>query len=142
MFGRRATPPATEEILAIRCDLAQAMFAERPQSAEENLSLEEIEKIKMHLGGETMLARVGVKSFIPGPGNVTIRVSAHNPNNVKTVVISRQPDGFFKMACYGEIKPGTISAPRLKDAVQIIPENLATVLGQLTGMEMIHHHHY
>jgi hypothetical protein len=138
MFGRRPTP----EDPPFHCDLTKARFAERPQAAGENLSTDVIEAIKMHLGGEEMLARIGVGSFIPGPGNVTFRIYAHNPNKVKTVVISKQPGGLFKMACYGEIKAGTISAQNLGDAVQILPDNLATVLGQLTGMEIIHHHHF
>jgi hypothetical protein len=138
MFGRQATP----RNIPIHYDLNEARFAERPQAAGENLSTDEIEAIKMHLGGEAILARIGISSFIAGPGNVTFRLSAHNPNNVRTVVISQQPGGFFKMACYGEIKAGTVSAQNLGDAVQILPENLATVLGQLTGMEIIHHHHF
>jgi hypothetical protein len=138
MFGRRAI----REAPPIHCDLAKARFAERPQAAGENLSTEEIAAIKVHLGGETILAKIGVTSFIPGPGNVTFRILAHNPNEVKTVVISQQPGGFFKMVCYGEIKAGTVSAPHLGAAAQILPENLASVLGKLTGMEIIHHYHF
>jgi hypothetical protein len=97
MFGR----PANPRKIPIHYDLNKARFAERPQAAGENLSTDEIEAIKMRLGGEAILARIGVDSFIAGPGNVTFRLGAHNPNKVKTVVISKEPGGFFKMTCYG-----------------------------------------
>ena len=37
---------------------------------------------------------------------------------------------------------GTLSVPLLGSAQEIIPENLATVLGKLPGIESIHHRHF
>jgi len=36
----------------------------------------------------------------------------------------------------------SLLVPLLGSAQEIIPENLATVLGKLTGIESIHHRHF
>jgi hypothetical protein len=46
------------------------------------------------------------------------------------------------MECYGAVARGTLTAPLVGSADEIIPENLATVLGRLTGIESIHHRHF
>jgi hypothetical protein len=46
------------------------------------------------------------------------------------------------MECHDEVASGTLTAPLIGAARGIIPENLATVLGQLTGIESIHHRHF
>ena len=98
--------------------------------------------IKSHLGGETVLAGIGAHGFIADHDKVSLRLDHPNPNKVHVVVISPQPHGFFNMACYGRIPGGALSAPLIGTARQILPENLATVLGKLTGIEWIHHRHF
>jgi hypothetical protein len=73
---------------------------------------------------------------------VSFQLSHANPKGVRSVVISVQPGGFFNMQCYGSIEPGTLAPPLVGTARQILPENLVTVLGKLTGIESIHHRHF
>ena len=98
--------------------------------------------IQQHLGGEAVLDRLLVHDMIADHGSATFRLGRANPKNVRTVVISLQPQGLFNMDCYGPRDAGALSAPLLASAKQIVPENLATVLGQLTGLEEIHHRHF
>ena len=95
-----------------------------------------------HLGGENILTRIGAGGFFTQKGRISFRLSHANPKKVHSVVISTEPHGYFRMDCYGEVRPGTLSAPLVGSAHAIIPENLATVLGQLTGIESIHHRHF
>ncbi len=101
-----------------------------------------VEGIILHLGGESVLARIGATGFILQGGEVSFQLNHENPNGVHTVVISPQPGGRFGMKCFGRIAPGTLTMPLLGSAQEIIPENLATVLGKLTGIESIHHRHF
>ena len=100
------------------------------------------ETIIAHLGGETVLNRIGAREFFSDGTRVSFRLIYSNPKQVHSVVISTQPPGYFGMQCYGQILPGTLTAPLIGEARQIIPESLATVLGQLAGIESIHHRHY
>ena len=101
-----------------------------------------VEGIILHLGGEHVLARIGASGFVSEGGQVSFLLNHENPKGVHTVVISTQPSGRFGMKCFGGIVPGTLTVPLLGSAQEIIPENLATVLGKLTGIESIHHRHF
>ena len=101
-----------------------------------------VETVVSHLGGEHVLAQIGAGDFFSDGARVSFRLSHANPKGVRSVVISVQPNSLFNMECYGEVAPGTLTAPSLGSAREIIPENLATVLGRLTGIESIHHRHY
>lgn len=95
-----------------------------------------------HLGGENILTRIGARGFFTQGARVSFQLNRANPKKVHSVVISTEPHGYFRMDCYGEVVPGTLTAPLVGSAHAIIPENLATVLGQLTGIESIHHRHF
>jgi len=101
-----------------------------------------VETIVSHLGGENVLAQIGAGEFFSDGARVSFQLRHSNPKGVHSVVISTQPRGFFSMECYGHLAHGTLTAPLVGAARQIIPENLATVLGQLTGIESIHHRHF
>ena len=101
-----------------------------------------VETIITHLGGEHVLAQIGAREFFSDGERVSFRLSHANPKGVRSVVVSAQPNGVFSMECYGEIARGTLTAPLVGSAREIIPENLATVLGRLSGIESIHHQHY
>jgi hypothetical protein len=101
-----------------------------------------LDSIMSHLGGEGILTQIGAHAFVSDDTHVSFRLDHANPKKIHSVVISFQPNGFFNMDCYGHLIPGTFSAPLLGTAKQILPENLATVLGQLTGIDLIHHSHF
>jgi hypothetical protein len=101
-----------------------------------------VEEIILHLGGEHVLARIGASGFVSEGGQVSFQLNHGNPKGIHTVVISAQTAGRFGMKCFGRIAPGTLTVPLLGSAQEIIPENLATVLGKLTGIEGIHHRHF
>ncbi len=113
----------------------------RPMS-DQTLSPHAVASIISHLGGEGLLARIGVRDFHSDDVHVTFELNHANPKGVRSVVISLAPRGNFSMDCYGRIIPGTFTAPLVGTAREIIPDNLATVLGQLTGIESLHHHHF
>jgi hypothetical protein len=100
------------------------------------------ETIISHMGGNEILARIGVSDLFSDDQSVSFKLTHTNPKGVRSVVISAQPGGFYAMECYGSLTPGSLTAPLLGIARQIIPENLATVLGKLTGIESIHHRHF
>jgi len=101
-----------------------------------------VDTIVARLGGEGVLARIGARDFFSDGTRVSFRLSHANPKGVHSVVISAQLNGLFSMECHGEVARGTLTAPLVGSAREIIPENLATVLGRLTGIESIHHRHY
>jgi len=138
MLGRVKSPHAP----LMACDLTSARLASHPHGSNDFVCLGDIEKIKTHLGGDSVLDRIGARDFIADHDDVSFRLEHPNPKGVHSVVLSLQPRGFFNMDCYGAIQPGALSAPLLATAKQILPENLATVLGQLTGNETLHHRHY
>lgn len=101
-----------------------------------------LHEIEAHLGGSQTLRHLGAGPLVVDRRRASFSLRHPNPAGVRTVVIAREPDGLYRMDCYGARPPGQLSAPRIASAGQIVPENLATVLGQLTGDETLHHHHY
>ena len=101
-----------------------------------------VETIIAHLGGQHVLAQIGASGFFSDGARVSFQLGHTNAKGVRSVVISAQPNGLFRMECYGEVARGTLTAPLVGSAKEIIPENLATVLGRLTGIESIHHRHF
>lgn len=101
-----------------------------------------LDTIKTHLGGDALLARLGAHGFGADHDHVSFCFDRQSPNGVRSVVIALEPRDYFNMYCYGTVGPGHLSAPLIATARQILPENLATVLGQLTGFEAIHHRHF
>jgi len=101
-----------------------------------------VETIITHLGGEQVLSQIGARDFFADGARVSFRLSHANSKGIRSVVISAQPNGYFSMECYGEVGRGSLTATLIGSAREIIPENLASVLGRLTGIESIHHRHY
>ena len=85
---------------------------------------------------------VGVRDVVADDTHVSLNISRPNPRHVRSVRISVEPDGLYMMDCFGPIEPGTFRACHISGATGIIEENLATVFGQLTGIESLHHHHF
>jgi hypothetical protein len=106
------------------------------------LSRTNIDSIVEHLGGIEQLAEAGAHDLIVDDNHVSFRLARPNPKHVRSVTIMAEPDGFFSMDCFGPLEPGTFHASRVANASKIIPENLATVFGQLTGIESLHHRHF
>lgn len=89
-----------------------------------------------------MLSELGARKFLVDHDCVSFQLSHSNPARVRTVVIAAQPRGMFSMHCYGYCAPSALSGELIGWASDIVPENLATVLGKLTGNEAIHHRHF
>ena len=94
-----------------------------------------------HLGGEDFLAGLGARDFVVGDTSVGFTLVHDNPKGIHSVAISIEPHGNFKVTCYGRITPGSLHAPVLGRANVAIPENLATVFGELTGIDTLRHRH-
>ena len=101
-----------------------------------------LDEIKIRLGGEERLAAIGATQFSVDPSHVTFRLGRPNPRHVRTVAVSIEPDGLFAMDCFGPLLPGAFRAERIAHATEIVPENLATVLGKLAGIDDLHHRHF
>ena len=101
-----------------------------------------LKEIVAHLGGSALLSEVGVHNFATDDSHVSFQFFRSNPRNVHAVTIALQSNGQYTMMCFGKLIPGTFTSPKLAEATDIIAENLATVLGQLTGIERLHHRHY
>lgn len=106
------------------------------------LSSHTVASIIAHLGGEDVLARIGAREFFTYDTHVSFELHHWNPKGVRSVVISTEAHGFFAIDCYGPIVPSTFKAPLVGKERKILPENLAMVLGQLTGIESMHHRHF
>ena len=106
------------------------------------LAAGEFESIIGHLGGEGVLARIGARDIASDDAHLSFKLGHCSPKGVRSVIIACEPHGFYNMHCYGGISPGTFHAPLIGAAQGIVPENLATVLGQLSGLETIHHRHF
>lgn len=106
------------------------------------LSNETLQEIVVHLGGETKLAEIGARGVFADDNHVAFKLVRPNPRHVHSVMITLQPNGRFGMTCFGALAPAAFDAPQLASASGIVPENLATVLGQLTGIESLRHRHY
>jgi hypothetical protein len=138
MLGRPKSPPEP----LIKCGLTGAKFACHVPGTQELLPSLTIESIMRHLGGNVVLESLGAQKFVLDSDHVSFHLNRTNPHGVHSITISIQPHGFFNMECYGQIAPGTFTAPLVGRAQRIVPDNLATVLVQLTGIETIHHRHY
>jgi len=95
-----------------------------------------------HLGGKDLLARLGAHSFVTDDTHVSFTLDHDNPKGVHVVSISTEPNGKFIMTGHGRMKPGYLTPPVLERAIVDIPDNLATVFGSLTGIEILRHRHY
>jgi len=102
----------------------------------------ELQLVTAHLGGSRTLLHLGAGPLVVDRRRVSFSLRHSNPAGVHTVVIAREADGLYRMDCYGARMPGCLCAPRVASAGQIIAENLATVLGRLTGDETLHHRHF
>jgi hypothetical protein len=98
-------------------------------------------EIVEHLGGQARLEAVGARNFVADDSRVSFNFR-NNPNGVHAVTIARQSRDKYRMDCFGPIAPGTFQAQLVASAGGIVAENLATVLGRLTGLESLHHHHF
>ena len=103
------------------------------------LSSHTVASIISHLGGEDVLARIGARDLFTYDTHVSFELHHWNPKGVRSVVISTEPHGFFAMDCYGPIIPSSMKAQLVGKERKILPENLAMVLGQLTGIESNRH---
>lgn len=94
-----------------------------------------------HLGGEKFLASLGARDFATDDTHLSFTLVHDNPKGIHSVTISAEPHGDFKVWCYGRISPGTFRAPVLATETVNIPENLAAVVGKLTGIDALKHRH-
>lgn len=94
-----------------------------------------LDGIKARLGGDEHLAVIGARDFTFDTAHVTFQLSRRNPSHVRIVDISVQPNGRFTIDCFGALLPGTFQAPLVREATNIFPENLGTVLDQLVGID-------
>jgi hypothetical protein len=108
----------------------------------EMLASTTVQEIVSHLGGEARLSELGARGFFADETHVSFKLIRPNPKGVRSVVISFQGNNFFEMNCYGPFTAGGFQAPLVATANGILAENLATVLGQLTGIESLHHRHF
>jgi hypothetical protein len=106
------------------------------------MSAEHYAEIIGHLGGEARLREIGARLSADEGAHVNLRLLHPNPRGVRSVIITERSNGFFDMECYGPMRLGSFAAQPLGRAEEIVPENLATVLGRLTGIESLHHHHF
>ena len=94
-----------------------------------------------HLGGEQFLASLGARDFAIDDTHVGFTLVHDNPKKVHSVTITVEPQGGFKVSCYGRLAPGTFRAPVLAVENVAIPDSLADVLGTLTGIDALKHRH-
>ena len=94
-----------------------------------------------HLGGEQFLASLGARDFAIDDTHVGFTLVHDNPKKVHSVTITVEPQGGFKVSCYGRLAPGTFRAPVLAVEKVAIPDSLAAVLGMLTGIDALKHRH-
>lgn len=128
--------------LLVNYHLSRAELATHPDRPAPPMARALISGIETHLGGSRVLEQLGASAMFADSGHVSFALTRPNPRRVRTVVIAAEPNGDFHMDCYGERPRGSLSAPCVASAGQIVPENLATVLGKLTGIEAIHHRHF
>ena len=95
-----------------------------------------------HLGGEDRLRLLGARVSVNDDTHVSVKLLHPNPRGVRLVIITRRQSGFFDMDCFGPLKRNSFSAPLVDHADNILPENLASAMGKLTGDERLRHHHY
>jgi hypothetical protein len=100
-----------------------------------------LDGVKARLGGDEHLTAIGASDFTADSAHVTFQLSRRNPSHVRIVDISVQPNGRFTIDCFGALLPGTFHAPLVREATNIFPENLGTVLDQLVGLDAPRHRH-
>lgn len=105
------------------------------------LSSNAVQTVLDHLGGQETLEIIGAHNLVADDSRVsfTLRTS---PARVHTVAISRQPNGRYRIDCYGRIQPGTFQASELGSAVGVEPDNLAAKLGEMTGLDILKDRHF
>src|SRR5262245_543924 len=94
-----------------------------------------------HLGGERLLMSLGARDFVVDDTHVGFTLIHNNPKGVHSVTITAEPNGGFKVSCYGGLEPGTFHAATLATENVAAPENLAAVLGKLTGIDALQNRH-
>lgn len=97
--------------------------------------------IKARLGGAEHLAEIGARDFVFDSAHFTFQLCRPNPSHVRVVDISAQPNGRFTIDCFGALLPGTFQARLVREATNIFPENLGTVLDELVGIDDLRHRH-
>jgi hypothetical protein len=95
-----------------------------------------------HLGGEQFLASLGARDFAIDDTHVGFILVHSNPKNVHSVTITVESHGGFKVLCYGRLAPGTFRAPVVAAENVATPDNLAAVLGKLTGIAALEQRHF
>ena len=128
--------------LLVRSNLCHAALVYQKGETAQPMARAAIREIETHLGGSDVLRELGAGAMVADSNHVSFTLTRNNPKGVRSVVITAEPSGDFHMDFYGERQPGWLSAPRVASAGPVLPESLATVLGQLTGLEMVHHRHF
>ncbi|WP_442756370.1 hypothetical protein ACNHKD_07060 [Methylocystis sp. JAN1] len=99
-------------------------------------------EVVQHLGGEASLREIGARVAADDHSHVSLRLNHPNPRGVRSVVITARGNGLFDMDCFGPMRLDAFHAERVGHAEQIAPDSLASVLGMMTGVESLPHHHY
>jgi len=99
-------------------------------------------RIIAHLGGEDFLAGLGARNIVDDDSSLSFALVHDSSKGVHLVTISKEPHENFKVTCYGRIAPGSFHAPVVSTANVAIPENLAGVVGELAGIDILRHRHY
>ena len=94
-----------------------------------------------HLGGEKFLMSLGARDFVVDDTHLGFTLIHDNPKGVHSVTISVEPSGGFKVSCYSGLEPSTFRATTLATENVATPENLAAVLGKLTGIDALQERH-
>jgi hypothetical protein len=94
-----------------------------------------------HLGGQDLLVSLGARDLVVDDTHLGFTLIHDYSNGIHSVSISIEPNGTFKITCYGRMAPGSFHAPLLKTASVAIPENLAAVFGDLAGIDILRHRH-
>jgi len=94
-----------------------------------------------HLGGEQFLRSLGARDFVVDDTHLGFTLIHNNPKGVHSVTISAEPNGGFKVSCYGGLEPGTFHAATLATERVAVAESLAAVVGKLTGIDAMRERH-
>lgn len=94
-----------------------------------------------HLGGEEFLTSLGARDFVVDKTHVSFRLAYPNPGDVALVAISIETNGNLIVTCFGHILQGSLQAPVLGRERVPIAENLAAVVGRLSGIDILQHRH-
>jgi hypothetical protein len=100
------------------------------------------DSIVAHLGGEDFLAGLGARNFVVDDTHLSFILVHDNSQGVHSITISIEPHGNCKVTCYGRITPGSFHAPVVGTANVTILENLARVVGELAGIDVLRHRHF